>query len=427
MKKYIFLILPILLYSSNFNSLIKSVDNNLLIKSKQQRTKALKKLLNAKRAKEYPTLNLEFNAIRLYDTPTSIFHIPGFSSPVPVGTRTNIDGAVSITYPLFTGFAITKSIEIAKLKMIKSQLETKELKRELYMKITSLYSSIFSLNGALKASIDAKYAIEKSYKKAKGLYENGLLNISNLYKIEAQKYEILTTIKQYEEQKNTLINDLVYITGLKTDVKYLPTIKLFKNEKQIKKIALNQRADVQALEVELNLNKKDIALIKSKKYPTIALLGALKRQGDDLSLNGNGFTNADQSYIGANFKYNIFDAGENRSEAEAAYAKRVAIKLYFADYKRVVKKDIQNAFLKLDSLKFQAISANKMVIASQSYYKLVNGRFNNSLASGDELSRAIAKLAQDKAKEQSIKSKIFLQKCKISLLAGSSYFLKKIK
>ena len=184
MKKYIILLLPLFLYSANFNELIKSVDTNLLIKSKQQQTKALKKLLNAKRAKNYPSVDVHVKAIRLYDTPTTIMHIPGFSSPLPMGTKTNLDAGLSVAYPLFTGFAITKSIQKAKLKVIKSKLESQELKRELYLKIASIYSNIYSLNEAIKASFEAKTAIEDSYKKAKGLYDNGFINNPIIHQIK---------------------------------------------------------------------------------------------------------------------------------------------------------------------------------------------------------------------------------------------------
>ncbi|NOX14762.1 MAG: TolC family protein [Epsilonproteobacteria bacterium] len=424
MKKYILFLLPIFLYSSTFNDLIKSIDNNLLIQSKKEQTKALKKLLLTKKAKNYPFIGIQAKATRLYDTPTAGGFAP---TPIIVGTKTNLDISLNITYPLFTGFAITNSIKKAKLQLLKSRLETQELKRELYLKIVTIYSSIFSLNEAIQASYEAKNAIEKSYEKAKGLYKNGFINISNLYKIEAEKYEIFSTIESYKEQRDSLTNDLQYITGIKVNVSFLPNFNLMQNKNRLQKIALNQRADIKALRVELKINKKDIALANSKKYPTITLFAALKRQGDSLRLDGNGFENADQSYIGANLNYNIFDSGEKKDEKQAAIAKRVATKLYFADYKRVIKKNIKNAFLRLKSLKFRAISANKQIKASQSYYNLTNGRFENSLASGDELSRSIADLAKAKAKKQEIKAKIFLQKCKISLLAGSSFFLKKIK
>ena len=421
MKKYLLILLPIFLYSANFNELIKSVDNNLLVKSKKQQTVALKKLLLSKKAKNYPSLNLSLKALRLYDTPTTIFHLPGLNSALPVGTKTNLDAQLGVSYPLFTGYAIIKSIEKAKLNIIKNRLETKDLKRKLYLKLAYLYSSIYSLNKAIEASLEAKRAIEKSYKKANGLYQNGFINISNLYKIEAQKYKIISTIKAYEEEKNSLINDMYYITNIKIDAKQLPKLDINIDKNRLISKAMKNRADIQAIKTGLKMDNNDIALAKSKYYPKIILFGAYKRQGDNLNLNGNGFSNADQSYIGASLDYSIFDGGARESEKEAVYAKRSARILYFSDYKRVVRKNIKNAISKLKSLKYQIKAAKKQIVASSSYYNLIKGRFENSLASGDELSRSIADLAQAKAKEQDIKAKIFFQKCKILLMVGNKY------
>ncbi len=421
------LILPIFLYSSNFSDLINSVDNNLLVKSKMEQTKALKSLLEAKKAKNYPFADLQINTTRLNETPTTILHIPGFNSPLPMGTKTNIDASLSITYPLFTGFAITNSIEKAKLEVIKNELETQDLKRKLYLSISTLYAQIFTLNKALKATKEAKIAMEDSYKKAKGLYNNGLINISNLYKIEAQKYDIEASIRTYSEQKQNTINNLKYLTNIKTDINILPNFGFSLNKENLINTAMNQREDIKVIKTNLKIDDRDIELAKSKKYPQIALFAALKRQGDDFNLDGNGFTNADQSYIGASLKWNIFDGNEQKSESEAAIYKKNAQNLYFTDYIQMVKKDIKNSFLTLASLAFRKKATSKEVMASKSYYELTNGRFDNSLASADELSRSIADLAKVKAKLQGIHAQIFLQKCKISLLAGTKFFLKEVK
>ena len=60
--------------------------------------------------------------------------------------------------------------------------------------------------------------------------------------------------------------------------------------------------------------------------------------------------------------------------------------------------------------------------AQKEYYKLTKGRFENQLASADELSRAIADFYKAKAKVSVLKSQIFIQTTKIGLLAGLDRF-----
>ena len=427
MKKYIILFLPIFIYASSFSELIKSVDKNLLVKSKQEQTKALNSMLEAKKSKNSPFVDVEINAIRLKDTPTTILHVPGFSSPLPMGTKTNLDASLSITYPLFTGFAITNSIEKARLEVVKNELETGDLKRKIYLKIAALYAQVFSLDKALEATKEAKIAIDDSYKKAKGLYDNGFINIANLYKIEAKKYDIEATIASYKEQKQNALNNLFYITQIKADVKALPGFDLPLMQKNLIKKALQNREDIKALQTSLQIDDYDVKLLKSKDLPQVGFFAAFKRQGDDLSLNGNGFTNADESYVGASLKWNIFDGNERKNKQEAAQYKKNTQNVYFIDYVEKVKTEIKNSFLALSSLNFKKKATLKEVSASKSYFELTRGRFENNLASADELSRAIADLASVKGKLQSIYAKIFLQKCKLTLLGGTQLFLQQVR
>jgi len=417
---------PTVLFGSNFHTLIDNIDTNLLIKSKQEQTKALKKDYFSQKANNKPTIDIELNTIRLNQTPTTTFILGNQTYTVPIGTQNNITAQLFVSYPIFTGYAITTLIDKANLNIIKNQLETENLKRKLYLRTSTLYSKIYSLSQAIKASQEAKISIIQSYKKAKGLYNNGLINISNLYSIEVKQYEIDSIIKNYQEQKESLENELFYITNTKISIKQLPKLNTTKDLNKLYNLALQYRADLKVILTNLKIDQTDISLIKSKNYPTISLIGAYKKQGDSLTLNGNGFTNSDQSYIGINIKYNLFDAHKIKYTQEAALLKKHSREIFFNDYKISIKKDLKNSLLRLDSLTYQLKTAQKQILAAKSYYKLIKGRFENSLASGDELSRSIATLAQAKANKENIKAKIFLQKSTILLLCGKEYFLKNI-
>ena len=109
------------------------------------------------------------------------------------------------------------------------------------------------------------------------------------------------------------------------------------------------------------------------------------------------------------------------------FEKKNTQNIYFIDYVEKVKTQIKNSFLALSSLNYKKKATLKEVSASKSYFELTKGRFENNLASADELSRAIADLASVKGKLQSIYAKIFLQKCKLTLLGGTQLFLQQVR
>ncbi len=429
MKKIFILIIPIFLWATTFNDIVKNIDNNLLIKSSRAKTQALREMVKVSIAKKYPNINFSLSAIRLKDTPTAIFDIPPFPPTKSiVGTKSNFTGELSFVYPIFSGFAISTAIKKSKLQVLKSELESSSLKRELYLKSLELYGNIYALNQAIKAEKDALKTIKISLKTAEGFYKNGLLNLAGVYNIKAKKYDIQASIVKLKNQRDALKNQLFYISGIKINNDLaLEKDKNIINLNKIESIALKNRKDIKAIKEKLNIADTDIKLAKSRYYPTVALIGGIKRQGDNLRLNGNNHTNPDSSYIGLNFKWNLFDGFAKTHQKEAALRQKEATLLYFNDYKNKVKTNIKNSFLTLKSLRSELLSSKEQLNAQNEYYLLTKGRFKNSLSSADELSRAISKLAVAKAKIEEVKAKIFIQKYKIALEAGLEYFDKIVR
>ncbi len=339
MKKIILFILPVLLFSATLKDIIKGVDNSLLVKSSKIKTKALKKLVGVYEGKNYPSVNLDFKAIRLKDTPSATFALP-LMPPVTtaVGTKNNISLELGFVYPLFTGYAISNMIEKAKLEVVKSKLKTKNLKRELYLKSIMLYSDIYTVYQAIKATKEAIKALDISLQKANTMYKNALLDLSEVYNIKAKRYDMIATLETLKAQKNSLSNSLFYLSGIrvKKGIK-LPKLSRIIEEKNIVKLAFKNREDINILKKELDISEKEIGLAKSKFYPTVAIIGGVKKQGDSLRLNGNGYSNADESYIGVGVKWNIFDGFSKDKKSEAAKLKKEATLIYLNDYKQKIK------------------------------------------------------------------------------------------
>jgi len=186
--------------------------------------------------------------------------------------------------------------------------------------------------------------------------------------------------------------------------------------------ALNHREDIQALQRALKINQEVEKLAKSRYYPTVALTAELKRKGNTLALNGDGVSNADQSYIGTALSWNLFNGFADEKQYEASRLRTLSAQTALNDYKNRVKTELENAFLMLSALQSKLLSAKMELKAQKEYYKLTKGRFENQLASADELSRAIADLSSARAKVSVLESQIFIQTATIGLMAGLERF-----
>ncbi len=424
--KTLFLLLPTLLLAQSYTQIIKDVDNSLSLKSATQMQQAAQKLYESTKGKNYPTLDASFTAFRLYETPTITFYQAGRSVDAPMGTKENFKGAISLKYPLFTGFAISALIDQAKFQNEQAKLKVADLKRNLYLNTTKLCIAISTTKQSFEAMQKAKEATKKALKKAEGFYENGLIPPSDLYNIKAKMYQIEADITELKARQQQLLNTLSYLLHTKIDSVELPPLKKISlNKEALLQKALTSREDIKALEAALGINKAEIKMAKSHNYPTLVLAAELKRQGDTPALNGNGYINPDQSYVGATLQWNLFNGMSDEKKIEAAKLKELATLTKLNEYKEKIRQEMENAFLELDALHSKYQSTQMEVKAKEEYYNLTLGRFENQLASADELSRSIADLASAKAKSAIIQNEIFKQYQTILLLTNTDEFLKR--
>lgn len=399
------------LYGSEFDELIKDLNNNRLLKSKDFQIKATKAQYKNTKGLNLPKIDTKLSYIRLYDTPQIAIHSTSSTTWVDTGTKDYYDGSITLTYPIFRGFAIDNSIKKANIQTQIAILKKDDLKRNLKLRLVTLYGNLYSLQSLKIALKEAKKATQSSLDKAQGFYKVDLIPKSELLNIKANFYKINSDIAKTDANIKIINNNINYLTSNYAKAKNLPNINITTNN-------ISQRADILMLKKLLLIDKLDIDLAKSSYYPHINLIASYEKFGDTLALNGDDYTNANQSYGGVEFKYNLFNGFSDKQNIQSAKSKYLARKIFFDDYIQNAEIELQNEYLKLDTLKDSLKWVEEELKASNEYLRLSLGRFNQQLISSDELNNAISHNANTKAKLQKLKADIFIQKYTINLKQG---------
>lgn len=422
MRWMILLTVPLMLLGSEFSELLQGVEQNGLLRAKTYEARAKKELYEASQGKNLPTIDASLTAAKLNETPTLYLHIPG--SPVlgvPAGKQTRIEGEVKLGYPLFSGFAIASLIQKSKLEAIKAKLQKRDAKRNLYLQASKLYAALYAAKKEMQALKKAYEALQLSYKKAEGFYAQGLIPKSEVANIEAKMYGVQAKLVSAQARARSLANMLEYLTGIQPSATTLPKIKEVAGQK------LLRRADIAALQKALAIARTDIRAARSRFWPQVGIEASFKRFGDSIALDGDGYRNADESYVGVGVRYNLFNGFADTHTLQAAKAAYMAKKSFFTDYVRRARTELTNAKIELAALKSRLQWAKKRLEAAREYARLVRGRFANQLASADELSRAIAKEAEAKAALEAVRAQIFAKRCEVALKIGLEAFREAVR
>ena len=428
MYKKIFVIIPFLLNAQNFNDIASHIQNSLKYKLAQKRVEILKERLKALKAKNYGSLDFNYNALHFFNqpvmkltskTPIAVasdgVHLvyKTFKSELPMSDKNHFTMSVVYSYPIFSGFAITNSIKKAEIELIKEKLNVKNTKRVLLLNAAQLYSLIYTLKSQLKALKAAKKALISAKEKASALYKEGLINKSNLDEIDAKYYEIVADIANINSQKKAALNSLSYLLNERvSDIEDI-ALKRLKFTPNFQK-----RPDIKAIKESLKISSLDIKLAKSKLYPQIVFQAGIKKEGDNLILTKNDYQNIDKSYSAIAINYNLFDGGERKAQIESAKLAKISALIFYNDYLKDVKTKYYNDLQRYNALFFRLKSAKKALRARESYYEYIKAKFEEGLADSTDLNDAIAKLAEARANVDAIKAEIFFLSVKLKYNGG---------
>ena len=421
-----------LIYAQTFSQIVNNIPNSYIYKISKNNILLQKEALNKTKSQNYGKIEAEYNAVRFFNQPvmkidsmqpvavdpnTNLLIYKEVHSTLPMGDKNHYIFQLKYSYPIFTGFAISNSIKKAKLEFIKSKLKFQNTKRELILNAAKLYAAIYALNEEIKALQFAKNALFLAKEKVKALFDEGLVDSSNVSEIEAKYYEIVAKIEKQKSQKTTLLNSLNEL--LNTDIKDISSLEKI----DIKNCDVTKRADIKEVYKTLQIAQLQEKLAKSSFYPKVGLEIAFKREGDNIFVTKNRYQNIDSSYIALGIKWDF--SGKNRAELKMAKIAKMNALLFYKNYLNKARNELKNDFVLLKALRTELKSAVSEEKARESYYKKIKAKFDEGLVDSVALSDAIAKFSTAKAKKEYIKSQIFFYNVKTNLDGGNLNLFKR--
>ena len=391
-----------------------------LLKSLKAKTQSYKKHAQAQKSLNYPSLELSYGALYLKEKPVMYFA----GSALQVQSQNQYKGSIKLTYPLFEGFAFASLIDKATYAAKRVALEAEDTKRNLYLNVVRLYTSALSFAKLIQSEKVAYNATKQSYDKAKAYHELGLIAESELYRIEAS---LSGSSSHLIEMKNNYKIALIQLSAaIGREVTEVDDLGMVQEKKldDLLKNALEKRPDILALKMMLQEQKAQIILAKSSYYPSVLLFAEASQIGDTTALNGDGYTNKDRSAVGFLIHYNLFDGLKTTRELEAAKIAKFATEEMLHYYKDKVRSELKTSYANFSSLKSRQKALRAQLKAQESYEKLVVAEFENQLADGDKLARAIAASALIRADLITIDAELYNTYARILLEVDNNSFLK---
>ena len=394
-----------------------AIDNNIDLKQKAEEQAARKVDLNTSKFSWLPDLN--GNIGQNFDFGRS----PSKDGVIVDQNSANTSASVSLSMPIFDGLKIPNDIAARKFDLMASIESLNKAKEDLSINIASFFLNVLYNKEVLKiAEMQVELSADQ-VNKTEALVNAGKVPLSQLYEIKAQLANDEVTLVESRNSVNLSLLDLAQCLELE---RYGESFDVFIPELQdvvedymssilppdvVYQHAVSFKPQIKEQEYMLESQKKMLKVAQAGYYPKLNF-GASYSNGyyhysgegsfDNVSF-GDQMKNNGRKTVGFSLSIPLFNRFQVRNSVRSA---RISInnrELMMENAKKVLYKEIQQAYYNATAAQEKYTASGKSVIASEEAFSYAEDRYESGKSTVFDFNEAKTKYTRSLAEQAQAK------------------------
>lgn len=373
-------------------SIEEAFSNNWSLKAKAEKITRSEQLEKQARAEFFPKLSTSYGYTRLSEAPTMQVSLPPFVPPteIEVGTGNNYQWKGTITQPLFTGFALISSYDLAKLGIDQSRLEVALEKLDLALRVKDAYFGILKADKAVEVARKAVASLESHVKVGQSFYDVGMIPVNELLKAEVELSNALHDLVRAQSASrlarasfNTILSRPIEAPVEVEDILIYKEVGCELQEYLPK--ALKNRPEIKVITLGIEQIDQQIRLTKSKNYPEIAFSYDYIKEGDTMSVSGDEYHDASRWVATVGLTWTFWEWGKTHYAVKEKQSLRKQLLHQKKALEDSILLDVKNAALDLEVARRDIPTTKKAVEQAEENLRVSEERYKVQATTSTEV------------------------------------------
>jgi len=309
------------------------------------------------------------------------------SDPLPVVDQLVL-GQANANLPIFVGFKIQNLIKVSDHLYQAETANAMQTKEEVAMKVINLYASLYKAQKTVELLKENQKSAKQRVVDFIELEKNGIIPRNDLLKSQLQVSKIQLTLDRAISDLNVVNFELISLLKLEPKTKLEVKESDFadfqmKNIPTDEQLALQNRKDLEAIQLEEKASLANIKVAKSGYYPAISIVAGYTA----LNLK-NVITVQNAMNIGIGVSYDISNILKNGTNVKLAESKALEIQNSEAMLTDYIKIQVQKAIEDYDLALKQNVVYNQAVEQASENYRIIKDKYDNGLSDTNDLLEA---------------------------------------
>ena len=369
----------------------EALEKNWSVKAKEEKIVESEYAKDEAKAGFLPTFSTSYSYTRLSEVTTI--------GTMEMGDKNNYQWKTTVTQPVFTGYALTSSYELAKLGIDQSKVSLELEKLDLALSVKQAYFNILKADKAVGVAKSAVESLESHLAVAKNFYDVGMTPVNDLLKAEVELANSQHTyIKAQNDARLARLSFNVLLSRSVDDPLEVEDILIYTPETPDFGVcmakALKVRPEIKAIDLTDNQIDQKTILAKSNYYPDAAVTLNYIKAGDTIGVSGSDFQKANQwqAIVGLSWTFWDWDKTKNAVRQDESMKKQLSqTRKALEDG---IKLELKKAILDLKEAEEKIPTAKKAVNQAEENLRVSEERYKAQVTTSTEVLDAQTLLSQ---------------------------------
>jgi outer membrane protein TolC len=355
----------------------------------------------------FPKFSTSYSYTRLNDDP--IMKLPnGFPPLIPTplemvtGTQDNYNWTIQAKQPLFAGGGIMANYQANSIGEDAAHLEETAKYQDVVQEVKIAYFNILRAQRIQDAARQSVEMLNAHRDVAENYFNVGMIPKNDLLHAEVElangKQTLVRAKNAIELAKssfNTVLKRKIFAPVKVVDIlSYHPLKQSFE---ECLNIAQQARPELKISSLRAAQAGKLVRVAQSDYFPTVSLVGNYTRFGDNPSVSGSDYQNAESWYLMAVASWNFWEWGKTKFRVDASKAKENQALEASKELNDQITLEIKNAYLILEETGSQIIVWQKVIEQAEENFRISEERYKERVATSTEVLDAQTLLTKAKS------------------------------
>ncbi|MEN6375192.1 MAG: TolC family protein [Smithella sp.] len=355
-----------------------------------------------------PNFNTTYSYTRLNEAPFNRFSnlpagvlIPN-GTEIIVGTQNNYYWTLEARQPLFTGGGLVANYQANKIGEDTARIEENAKQQDVVRDVKITYFNILRAQRIKEAAdqsvemLTAHREIAYNYFKAGMIPKNDLLHSEvELANGRQNLTKAQNGVELAKARFNTVLKRKIFAPVQIMDIlKYQP---LERQMDECMDVALKNRPELKISALKVEQAGKMVRVAQSEYFPTLSLVGNYTRYGDNPSVSGSDYRDAENWSVMGVASWNFWEWGRTKFRVDASRARENQALDESKELNDLIVLEIKHAYLNLQEAEKQIAVSEKVIEQADENFRIARERFKENVATSTDVLDAETLLTKAKA------------------------------